>query len=74
MGSSTTAMAPVGPDTCSDDPPKMAATSPAMMAVTRPAAAPTPDVTPKASASCSATTPTVMPASTSPRQLVRRPR
>ena len=37
MGTSTTAMAPVGPETCTDDPPKTAATIPATMAVTIPA-------------------------------------
>ena len=37
IGASTTAMAPVGPETCTDDPPKTAATMPATMAVMIPA-------------------------------------
>ena len=61
-GSSTTVIAPVGPDTCRFDPPKTAATTPATIAVIRPAPAPIPEVTPNASASGSATTPTVTPA------------
>ena len=61
-GSRTTVIAPVGPETCKWLPPKMAATSPATIAVTRPAAAPAPDATPKPSAKGSATTPTVIPA------------
>ena len=47
---------------------------PAMMAVTSPASAPAPDETPNASASGSATIPTVMPARRSPRQVRRTPR
>jgi hypothetical protein len=37
IGTNTTVMAPVGPDTCTLDPPNTAATSPAMIAVTNPA-------------------------------------
>ena len=47
-GSSTTVMAPVGPDTCRWLPPNTAATTPATMAVTSPAAAPTPGSDPEA--------------------------
>ncbi len=68
IGASTTTIAPVGPDTCTCDPPKMAAMSPATIAVMRPASAPTPELTPNAKASGSATIPTVIPASTSLRQ------
>ena len=74
MGARTTAMAPVGPDTWTAEPPKTAATMPATMAVTMPAAGPTPEATPNPSASGSATTPTVTPASRSDRQLVRMSR
>lgn len=42
MGASTTAIAPVGPDTWTWEPPKIAATAPAMTAVVNPAAAPAP--------------------------------
>ncbi len=73
IGASTTAMAPVGPDTCTDEPPNTAATTPATMAVTIPAVGPTPDATPNPSASGRATTPTVRPATRSTRQEVRRP-
>ncbi len=71
IGARITAIAPVGPDTWTCDPPKTAATSPATTAVMSPAAAPTPDEMPNASASGNATTPTVTPARTSARQLVR---
>jgi hypothetical protein len=47
--------------------------SPATMAVTSPAWAPSPAVIPNAKASGSATTATVAPAMRSPRQLVRNP-
>lgn len=50
MGMSTTVIAPVGPLTCTLLPPKTAARIPATMAVVIPAAAPTPDATPKPSA------------------------
>jgi hypothetical protein len=73
IGSSTTVIAPVGPETWKFDPPKTAATKPATIAVMRPAAAPTPDATPNASASGSATTPTVIPARMSLRYEVDRP-
>ena len=66
-------MAPVGPETCRLDPPKTAATRPATIAQTRPAAAPRPLVIPKARASGSATTPTVTPATTSAGQDRRSP-
>ena len=59
-------MAPVGPDTCRFDPPKTAATSPATIAVVSPAAGLKPAEMANAKASGSATTPTVMPAKTSP--------
>src|SRR5437868_3645105 len=39
-GTSTTVIAPVGPDTCTFEPPNTAATTPATMAVTSPACAP----------------------------------
>jgi hypothetical protein len=73
IGASTTTMAPVGPETCTFDPPKTAATRPATIAVMSPASAPAPELTPKASASGSATMPTVRPATRSARQLERRP-
>src|SRR5690606_7302393 len=65
IGARTTAMAPVGPETWNRDPPNTAATAPAITAVTRPAAGPTPELTPNARASGNATTPTVSPASRS---------
>ncbi|MEZ5261853.1 MAG: hypothetical protein R2755_08755 [Acidimicrobiales bacterium] len=71
IGTRTTVMAPVGPETCSDDPPNTAATRPATMAVVNPEAAPSPEVTPKARARGSATTPTVSPASRSARHDAR---
>ena len=74
MGTSTTVIAPVGPETCRLDPPNTPATNPATMAVVSPTAAPRPVVMPKARASGSATTPTVRPATTSPRHDERRPR
>lgn len=70
-GTSTTVIAPVGPDTCRFEPPKTAATAPATTAVTRPAPAPSPEEAPNASASGSATTATVSPASRSRRGLRR---
>ena len=73
IGTSTTVIAPVGPDTCTFEPPKTAATTPATIAVIKPAVAPRPLVIPKASASGSATTPTVTPATTSPRHVCRNP-
>ncbi len=60
-GTSTTVIAPVGPDTCTLEPPNTAATSPATIAVTNPACAPRPVAMPNPSASGSATTPTVTP-------------
>ena len=68
-GPSTTTMAPVGPETCTFEPPKIAATNPATIAVTSPLSAPAPELTPKASASGNATIPTVTPDSTSPRHV-----
>ncbi len=65
IGASTTAIAPVGPETWNREPPSTAATTPAITAVTSPAAGPTPELTPNASASGSATTPTVSPATRS---------
>ena len=73
IGARTTAMAPVGPDTWTWEPPNTAATRPATTAVISPAAAPTPELIPNASASGSATTPTVMPARMSRRQVRGRP-
>lgn len=52
MGSSTTAIAPVGPDTWSPEPPNTAATTPATMAVTSPASGPTPDTRHDAEPQC----------------------
>ncbi len=66
-------MAPVGPDTWTFEPPKMPATRPATMAVVSPAAAPNPVVIPNAKDSGNATTPTVTPATRSPRQDRARP-
>ena len=66
-------MAPVGPDTCTFEPPKTAATTPATIAVMSPAVAPSPVVMPNASARGSATTPTVTPARMSPFHDCRRP-
>jgi hypothetical protein len=59
---STTVIAPVGPDTCRREPPKIAATAPATTAVASPTTGPTPVAMLKASASGKATTPTVAPA------------
>jgi hypothetical protein len=72
-GASTTTMAPVGPDTCTGEPPITAATSPATIAVISPVSAPTPELTPNARASGSATMPTVMPASRSVRHHAASP-
>src|SRR5699024_10539743 len=69
-GTSTTVMAPVGPETCRLEPPKIAATAPAMIAVMRPACAPMPEVTPNASAKGSATIATVRPAMRSCRHVL----
>src|SRR4051812_22957471 len=66
-GTSTTVIAPVGPDTCRFEPPNTAATAPATTAVTSPACAPSPEVTPNANANGNATTATVSPASRSAR-------
>ncbi len=72
-GISTTVIAPVGPLTCRFEPPKIAATAPATTAVTRPMVGPTPVATLNASASGSATMPTVSPAARSRPQDVRSP-
>lgn len=69
IGTRTTVMAPVGPDTCRFDPPNNAARAPATTAVARPASAPSPEETPKPRASGSATIATVSPASRSLRGL-----
>ena len=69
IGSSTTTIAPVGPETCTFDPPKTAASRPATIAVIRPCSAVSPELTPKPSASGSATMPTVTPATRSARQV-----
>jgi hypothetical protein len=66
-------MAPVGPDTWTGDPPITAATRPATIAVMSPASAPTPELTPNASASGRATMPTVIPARRSVRHDVPSP-
>ena len=50
MGASTTTIAPVGPETCTFEPPNTAAMTPATIAVISPAAAPAPDAMPKPSA------------------------
>lgn len=73
-GSSTTVIAPVGPETWRWEPPKTAARMPATMAVTSPAAAPAPEATPKPSARGRATIPTVTPAMSSLGQRCVRPR
>lgn len=73
IGTRTTTIAPVGPDTCTCEPPKTAAITPATTAVTRPASALRPELTPKPSASGSATMPTVTPATRSPRHVRRSP-
>src|SRR6185312_2408626 len=73
-GPSTTTIAPVGPDTWMFDPPKTAAITPATIAVMSPLSAPAPELTPNARASGSATIPTVMPATTSPRHVRRTER
>src|SRR5690606_25287623 len=67
MGTSTTVIAPVGPDTWRLEPPNTAASAPAITAVASPASAPSPEDTPKPSASGRATTATVRPASRSRR-------
>lgn len=58
---STAVMAPVGPEIWKDAPEKKLIISPPRMAVTRPAAAVAPELTPKASARGSATAATVIP-------------
>ena len=68
-GPRTTTIAPVGPETWMLEPPKTAATMPAITAVISPLAAPAPELTPKASASGRATMPTVTPAMRSPFQV-----
>ena len=73
MGTSTTVMAPVGPETWNREPPKIAATTPATTAVINPAVAPMPDETPNPSASGNATMPTVRPAMTSRRTVWKPP-
>jgi hypothetical protein len=62
IGTSTTVIAPVGPETWRLDPPKAAAIAPAITAVVSPAAAPRPEEIPNPSASGSATIATVRPA------------
>ena len=74
IGSSTTTIAPVGPETCTFEPPKTAAMMPATIAVMSPASALTPELTPKPRASGSATMPTVTPATRSDRQVDRSER
>ena len=71
MGINTTVIAPVGPLTWTLLPPKTAARIPATMAVVIPAAAPTPDATPKPSARGRATRATMRPAERS-RPIVAR--
>jgi hypothetical protein len=66
-------MAPVGPETWTFDPPKIAARKPATIAVTSPCSAVSPELTPKPRASGRATMPTVTPARTSRRHVRRRP-
>ena len=67
-------MAPVGPDTWRSEPPNTPATSPATMAVVSPTAGLRPAAMAKARARGRATTPTVMPATTSPFHECRSPR
>ena len=64
-------IAPVGPETCTGEPPKTAAMRPATIAVMRPASALRPELTPNPSASGSATMPTVSPESRSVRHVRR---
>ncbi len=72
-GTSTTVIAPVGPETWKFEPPNTPAIRPATIAVVSPAAAPRPVVMPNARASGSATTATVTPAIASSRQPARNP-
>lgn len=72
MGTRTTVIAPVGPETWKLDPPKSAAMKPAMMAVLSPALAGAPVVMANPSARGSATIPTVIPAITSLRHEEKR--
>ena len=65
----TTVIGPVGSEISVDVPPNSAATKPIITAPQRPAAAPAPEATPKASAIGSATTAAVSPPKASPRML-----
>ncbi len=65
MPATMTTKAPVGPETCSREPPSSAARKPPTIAVYRPACGVTPDAMPNAIASGRATRPTVIPAVTS---------
>ncbi len=69
IGTRTTVIAPVGPDTWRFDPPNRAASAPATTAVASPASAPRPEETPNPSARGRATIATVSPASRSRRGL-----
>ncbi len=65
-GGTSTVIGPVGPDACVAVPPSAAARMPSAIAPYRPAAAPIPDCTPKASASGRAMTPATNPPDKSP--------
>ena len=64
-----TAMGAVGPDICDRVPPNTAAKKPTAIAPYRPGDAPSPDATPKAGDTDSATTVEVMPPKRSPRNV-----
>ena len=66
-----TAIGAVGPEICDRVPPNTAAKNPTAIAPYRPAAAPNPDATPKASETGSATTAEVRPPKRSPRSVSR---
>ena len=66
-----TAIGPVGPDIWDRVPPNTAAKNPTAMAPYRPAIAPRPDATPKASDTGSPITAAVTPPKTSPRRVWR---
>ena len=66
-----TAMGAVGPDIWDRVPPNTAAKKPTAIAPYRPAAAPSPDATPKASDTGNATTVEVIPPKRSPRNVSR---
>ena len=71
MTAIATAIGPVGPEICDFVPPNTAAKKPTAIAPYSPATAPSPDATPKASATGSPTTAAVTPPKTSPRKTRR---